>query len=118
MAPYRFLHVHMLNGVAVVRFAESWLTTDLARGQLARELLALVTQENCSKLLLSLDGVTYASSTMLGELIKLNKRLHAKGGKLTLCDLTPTVQELADLVKLKDIIDIRNTESEGLTSFG
>jgi anti-sigma B factor antagonist len=117
MPQYRHLRVDKSGGVVVARFADQWLTNDLAKAELGDELLALGAQDECSKLLLSLAGVTYLSSAMLGKLVSLHKQLEAKGGKLALCELGPAVQEIVTLMKLNKILDVRNTESEGLKAF-
>ena len=117
MAQYRNLQVRTQDGVVVVRFTEAWLTTDLAQGELRKELLSLAAQEDCSKFLVNCAGVTYVSSSMLGNFISLHKQMNAKGGRLAVCELTPTVQEIFTTMKFYEILDIRNTESEGLKAF-
>jgi anti-sigma B factor antagonist len=61
--------------------------------------------------------LTYVSSSMLGKLISLNKEVKAKGGKLALCQLTPTVQEIFALMKLNEVLDVRQTEADGFKAF-
>lgn len=117
MAEYRYLRVNVLNGVAVVHFVDAWATTDLAKGLLGKELFAVAGQEGCSKVLLNCAELTYACSAMIGKLLSLNKELDAKGAKLTLCALTPSVKEIFNTMKLAEILDIRETESEGVASF-
>ncbi len=112
MAQYRYLRVNTRDGVTVVRFVGAWATNDLANGELGRELLALVGQEDCSKLLLNCAGLTYACSAMLGKFITLHNEVQAKGGKLTLCELTPTVHQIFTMMKLDKLLDVRDTEHE------
>jgi anti-anti-sigma factor len=117
MSQYRHLQVNTRNGVVVVQFVDKWLANDLARGSLGEELVALAAQDGCSKVLLNLVGVTYLSSAMLGHLVSLSKQLAAKGGKLALCGLAPTVQEIVTMMKLDTILSIRDNEGDGLNVF-
>jgi anti-anti-sigma factor len=84
---------------------------------LGSELSAVAAQQACPKILLDCSGLTYASSSMLGKLISLHKEVKAQGGKLTLCALTPTVKEVMSVMKLYELMDIRETVSDGLASF-
>jgi anti-sigma B factor antagonist len=117
MPQYRHLRVSTHNGVVVARFHEERLTDDLAIAEVGEELHALAAEADCPNLLLSFAGVTYLSSAMLGKLISLNRRLMRKGGELKLCELCPNVQEVFALTRLGQIIDLRNSESEGLKAF-
>jgi len=117
MAQYRCLRVNTRDGVVVVRFVDPWATNDLARGGLGKELLALVAQEDCSRFLLNCGELTYICSAMLGKLIELHKEVEAKGGKLVLCELTPTVHQVFTMTKLDKVLDVRDTERDAFNAF-
>ncbi len=118
MPQYSHLQVSTNNrGVVVACFTEERLTDSLAIAEVGDELHALAAEENCRKLLVSFVGVTYLSSAMLGKLISVYKGLKSKGGELKLCQLCPKIQEIFTLTKLGQIIDIRDTETEGLKAF-
>jgi anti-anti-sigma factor len=117
MADYRYLRVNRVDGVVVVHFVDAWATTDLAKGELGRELSAVVAQDDCSKLLVNCAELTYASSSMVGKLVALHKEVRRKGIKMVLCSLTPTVKDIFAPMKLNELFEIRETESEALQAF-
>lgn len=117
MPQYRSLQVRTENDVVVARFTDERLTEDVAIANVGEELRSLVADENCRKLLLSFAIVTYLSTTMLGKLISISRKLNERGGELKLCKLCPNIQEIFRLTKLDHIMDIRDSESDGLTAF-
>ena len=117
MSEYRYLQVKTENGVVVARFSDERLTEDLAIASVGEELRSLANDKNCRKVLLNFAVVSYLSSTMIGKLISMNKKVKANGGELKFCELGPHIQELAELTGLNQIIDIRDTEAEGIKAF-
>lgn len=77
----------------------------------------LAAQEDCANLLLNFSGVGFLSSSVLGKLITLNKRMKAKGGQLKLCEMKPEIYELFTLTNLTKIFDIRTDETGGMMAF-
>lgn len=117
MPQYRHLQVSTHDGVVVARFKEQELIDVLVIAELEEELHSLVAEEGRAKLLLSFAGVTFLSSAMLGRLISLNTRLKGKGGELKLCEPCPSIKEILTVTRLGQIIDVRNTENDGLKAF-
>ena len=117
MPQYRYLQVRTDDGVVVARFTEERLTEELAIAKVGEELRTLVADGNCQKVLLSFAVVTYLSSAMLGKLISISRKLKEKGGELKLCKLCPNIQEIFNLTKLGKIIDIQETEADGIKAF-
>ena len=70
------------------------------------------------RLLLTFRRVSFMSSAMLGEIIRLSKQAKADRIDLKLCDISPTIMEVFKLMKLDKIIDIRKTMADGLAAFG
>jgi anti-sigma B factor antagonist len=59
------------------------------------------------QLILDLKPVQYVTSTALGELVGLHRRLRAKGGQLVLVNLCPMVEEIFTLTRLHTILETR-----------
>jgi anti-sigma B factor antagonist len=117
MAYYRYLEVTRHKDVAVARFVEHTLVSDLAISAAADELYSLADDEECQKLLLSFAGVKHLSSQMLAKLIALHKYVKKNGGDLKLCEISPRVHEIFALVRLDRLLDIRDTEEHALEAF-
>ena len=69
-------------------------------------------------LVLNLALVDYLPSIALGKLVMLNRRVEVANGRLALCQLSPTVQELLETTHLNDLFNIYATEAEAVQSFG
>ncbi len=107
------LQVARHDDVWVIRFLDRQLVGSLP-DELGGELYAVAAQEDCTKLLLSFSGVDFLASDMLGKVVVLNKKMKQKGGKLTLCRLCPYLREILATTKLDLILDVKDTEAEGL----
>lgn len=117
MADYRHIEVSKNGVVYVARFLETKILNDMVIEGIARELFDLAAQEDCTNLLLNFTGVGFLSSSVLGKLITLNKRMKAKGGQLKLCEMKPEILELFTLTNLTKIFDIRDDETAGMMAF-
>jgi anti-anti-sigma factor len=102
------LEVHIASEVTTVHFRGPTLALHEEDAQeVANELLRLADAMNGGTLVVSLAGVTFLTSTMLGKLMALHKKLHGSGAKLVLCELRPEVQELFTIAGLHRVLDIR-----------
>ena len=71
-----------------------------------------------NQLALNLGAVDCVTSMTLANLIELNRKVEAANGRLTLCELTPTVDEILESTRLKALFNVYATEAEALKSFG
>jgi anti-sigma B factor antagonist len=71
-----------------------------------------------NQLVLNLGAVDCVTSMTLANLIELNRKVEAANGRLTLCELTPTVDEILESTRLKALFNVYATEAEALKSFG
>jgi len=117
MADYRHIEVSRNGAVYVAKFLEHKILNDMVNEGIARELYDLAAKEDCKNILLNFSGVGFLSSSVLGKLITLNKRMKAKGGQLKLCELRPEIMELFTLTNLTKIFDIRGDETNGMLAF-
>src|SRR5437763_16608382 len=69
------------------------------------------------KILLNLGGVKYIDSSGIGELIANYTTIGRTGGQLKLLNLTDKVQHLLVIPKLLTVLDVYDSEAEGLSSF-
>jgi len=73
---------------------------------LGEQLLDLVDEFGAGKFVLDLANVHYLTSTTLDNLVLLNGRLNATGGRLTLCNLKPHIHELFEITRLNELLQI------------
>ncbi|HKB36402.1 MAG TPA: STAS domain-containing protein [Gemmataceae bacterium] len=68
---------------------------------------------------LDLVGIRYLSSSALGKLLALNRKVRAAGGQLVLCNPSPAVVEILTITGLHTILEVRRADArhpEGLSA--
>ena len=109
---------HTAFGMTVVHF--SGQTTSLDEEMLDcihDQLLALADEPSASDVFLDLGNVDYLTSTALGTLVTLHKKLLAAGRRLILGNLRPQVHEVFALTRLDIFLDIRHAAGDDATAF-
>jgi anti-anti-sigma factor len=117
-APYQYLSVKTLDGVAVITFLE---TASMMEGEkvdaLARELFEVIESKKYTKFLLNLYNAGYLSSTMLAQLVRLNRKMHELRGKVKLCCLRPPVMDAFKVSQFDKLFEIYPDEPTALKTF-
>ena len=70
-----------------------------------------------SKILLSLEKVSYMDSAGIGELVACFKKAREKGGTVKLLKPSGKVEDLLQLTKLWEVFEIFDEEKQALASF-
>jgi anti-sigma B factor antagonist len=118
MAAHRHLEVTEVGDVTVVRLTDRKVVDETNIQELGRELFALVEEENRKNLVLNFSAVGFLSSSALGKLITLEKKVKAAGGKLRLSNIRPEIYEVFAITKLNKLFEIKDDEAEALAAFG
>ena len=93
MSNFRHIEVRRNGAVHVVHFREHKILNDMVIEKVGQEMFSVAADEECKNLLLHFSNVGFLSSSVLGKLITLNKRLKAKEGKLKATIPTPNPAE-------------------------
>ena len=89
------IEVSETEGAHVVSFRDRLLFDDRTVREVADQLgAALPNDGKPIRVILDFTGVDLISSSLLGKLILLQRRVDGSGGKLRLCELSPTVQSV------------------------
>ena len=89
------------------RFARLTSLNEYHADQVGEQLLALADPPGTRFVTLDLGNVEYVTSTILGHLVALNKRLKGAGGRLTLDHVRPAVLDILRVTQLDQVIDTR-----------
>ena len=117
MAAPRHLEVSEVGEVTVVRLTDRKVVDETNIQELGRELFSLVEEEQRKNLLLNFEAVGFLSSSALGKLITLDKKVKAHGGKLRLSNIRPEIYEVFAITKLNKLFEIKDNEAEALAAF-
>jgi anti-anti-sigma factor len=113
-----FLERADVGEVTVLRLKLPMLYADETTAALFEQACAVVVEDQRRRLVLNCAVVVYLASTALGKLVSLMRTVNAAGGRLTLCKVTRTVQELLRVSRLADILLSYDDEQEAVRSFG
>lgn len=95
-----YLIVAPSDDVAVVRFTVPRLTEEINLEQVGRELFAVIEQYGFRRMVVSLAGLEYLTSSGLGKLIALHRRMHRENGNVAYCEAPPTVADILHASRL------------------
>lgn len=98
--PNSYITLSEHGDVLVVSFKMRLLNDEENIEQLGQELFSLVEQANWLKLVLDLTNVEYLTSSVLGKLITLHRKLHRCQGKMVLFGLSDGVDAILRTSKL------------------
>lgn len=111
------LRLNFVNGVAVIGFATPYLQTEDAIAKVGEELFELAGRWDFSKVLITFEGVRFVSSSMLAQIVKLQKQLARNKGRVRLCNLTPTLREVLRASQLDRLMEVFEDEKAALAKF-
>jgi anti-anti-sigma factor len=107
------------DDVVMVTFNDVKLLDESVIRHIGGEFGDLTTQAAAErKLLLNFQRISFMSSAMIGQIVKLNKQCKADGIALKLCSIDPTIMEVFKITRLDKLLDIRKTEADALAAFG
>jgi hypothetical protein len=104
--PFRHITVDREGDVFCVSLRRSQMTEQQIL-ELADELLSLVTDEGCRKMVLSLGPgeLECLYSVFLAKLVMLRRYLMERNGMLKLCDTSPATLGVFEACRLKEYFD-------------
>src|SRR5262249_21753040 len=103
---YPRLEVRDQGDLTVVHFPARTGLNEQNTHIIGEQLFGLVDRPGRRTLLLDLGNVEYLTSTTLGKLVALPKKLRAVGGRLLLSNLDPHVSEVLAITQLNRILEI------------
>lgn len=114
----KHLKVTDVDGVAVVDFVDSGLMYEAALVQeIGTELQSLLSAEGPKKFLLDFSRVQYLSSTMLGQLAKLQKEMNTARAQLKLTGLGPVLRDTFRIGHFEPLFAIYDDRLSALKAF-
>jgi anti-anti-sigma factor len=105
------------DGVLVVQFLDPELSDELRIREIGEELIGLIGSSDSKQLLLDFDGVSFMSSSMLGQLAMLSKRCMHDEISLKMCNVAETMREVLRIVRLDTLAQILPDEEEAFAAF-
>ena len=101
----------------IVGFKMRMLNDEENIEQLGQELFALVEQHNRMKIVLDMSNVDYLTSSVIGKLITLHRKLHRGQGKMALCGLNDGVKSILGTSKLLSYFTVADGKEAAVALF-
>lgn len=117
-APAGLLEVRRDGDVSVARFTVPQLTDDQNIEQLAHELFLLADESAGPGVVVDLSGVDYVTSSVLGKIITLHRRLHRASRRLVLCGIGEGTGRILRASRLFDYFHTAGTLDEARAALG
>lgn len=117
MAAVPRVDVSEADGVRVVRFQVRQLFDERTVREVADQLFAAAPSSGPIRMIVDFSGVDMVSSSLLGKLILLQRRVDASGGKLRLCEMSSSVRAVFKTSNLDRLFGIDRDRREALEAF-
>lgn len=104
------------EGVTIVEFTDRKILDEVNITQIGEQVNGLAARVDKPKLVLDFTTVSHMSSSALGMLITLHKRVREKSGQLRLCNIQPQIFEVFVITRLNEIFDIYSSRREAVAS--
>jgi len=111
------IDVKMVADITIATTLDMKLNDDLSIQEWGDQLLALLEDAGCRKLLVSFERVLFMSSSALRALITLNKKAKEAKTVLVLCGIDDNIMEAFRITRLDSVFQIKKNEDEGINAF-
>jgi anti-sigma B factor antagonist len=89
---------------------------DITQSDEVESALSKDVQSGDGDMIINLGQITYISSSGIRIFVGMVRELGRQGRKLKLCNITPPVKKVFDVVELLDLFDVHETEAEAVAS--
>ncbi len=102
----RRIVVDQEGNYTIIRFRDADILDQVNIHEMGKEMYAVVEASPGVRLIVDFDGVQYLSSSALGKLISLKRKIEETSGTLKMCRIKPEIMEVFRITRLDTIFDI------------
>ena len=110
------IEVESFGKVLAVQLTDRRILDEVNITQIGDQLRELVAQAEVPLFVLDFVNVSNMSSSALGMLITLNKKIRERNGELRLCNIQPAIREVFEITRLNEIFRICSSRREAVES--
>ncbi len=110
------IDVKKVADISIATCRDMKLNDDLVIQEWGDQLLGLLDDANCRKLLINFERVMFMSSSALRALITLNRKAKEIKADLLLCGIDDNIMEAFRITRLDSVFTITKNEDEGIRS--
>lgn len=109
------ISIRYADGATIAALMDEKILEETEIQRLEDSIMPLVEQAEQITLVLDFSNVSFLSSTMLGVLIRISKKVYERGGKLGLCGISARIYEIFKITRLNKIFDIYENADKALS---
>lgn len=110
------LSISEQDDVIVAVLMDKKILDEASIAQIGEELKAMVAEAAGIRLVLDFANVGHMSSSALGMLITLHKRVAERGGQLLLCNIRSSIYEVFTITRLNEVFQIHPNRREAVSA--
>ena len=114
---FPWLEIEQIDKVTAVRFTRPMNLEGDSFDTIGKQLTGLMESEGRKRFVINCGNVESLSTTMLGKLFKLHQKLVAAGGMLVLCNASPFLAQIFEVVELPLIIRVFDSEQDAVQTY-
>jgi anti-sigma B factor antagonist len=111
------ISVEYEKNATVVSFTDEKILEEKDIKALQDSIMSVVEQAERINLILDFGNVRFLSSSVLGLLIRLSKRIYERDGQLKLCNINPKIFEIFKITRLTTTFDIHKDVESAVEDF-
>jgi len=100
------ISVEYTENATIVTFTDERILEETDIRALQDSVMSVVEQAERVNLILDFCNVRFLSSSVLGLLIRISKKVYERDGQLRLCNINPKIYEIFKITRLTKIFDI------------
>jgi anti-sigma B factor antagonist len=115
------ISVQYAKNAAIVTFTEEKILEETDIRTIQTAIMSVIEQAGPINLILDFRNVRFLSSSVLGLLIRISKKVYEQDGQLRLCNIAPKIREVFKITRLTKIFDIYSdleSANEGFSDRG
>lgn len=105
------------ENVTIIDLLDEEILEEPVINSITESLFSVISDTPKINLLLSFSHVKHFSSSALGMLIRINKRVEESNGQLRLCEIQQTLYEIFTITKLNKLFEIHPERNMAIKSF-
>jgi anti-sigma B factor antagonist len=105
------------ENVTIITFTQTKILEQSDIAALQDSILSVIEQAGSINLILDFSNVQFLSSSVLGLLIRISKRVYNAEGQLALCSIIPKIYEIFKITRLTNIFDIYDSVESAIQAF-
>lgn len=110
------MQVGRLGSTTIVELTDRKILDEINISQIGDQLAKIVSENKTPRLVLDFANVAHMSSSALGMLITLHKRVRERSGSLRLCNIQPSIYEVFVITRLNEIFQICASRDDAINS--